>query len=143
MRINHPCFLCAVQLLVGHPGHTLYPSGSGDNRCNSSSSCPLPPFCQRISGVLVRLTTCERLTNSLPRLSLITLSPLKRRDSRSAGSTADLCQYPSRLISWGTRDSIFQVRHGENLKSLLLWMVGIEPTTPKPMVCRRRHLLRN
>ena len=27
--------------------------------------------------------------------------------------------------------SIFQVRHGENLKSLLLWTVGIEPTTPK------------
>ena len=28
-----------------------------------------------ISGVLVRLTTCKRLTNSLPKLSLITLSP--------------------------------------------------------------------
>ena len=28
-----------------------------------------------ISGVLVRLTTCKRLTKSLPRLSLITLSP--------------------------------------------------------------------
>ena len=28
-----------------------------------------------ISGVLVRLTTRKRLTNSLPKLSLITLSP--------------------------------------------------------------------
>ena len=46
-------------------------------------------------GVLVRSTTCKRLTNSLPKLSLITLVPLKRRDIRSAGYTAHLCQYPS------------------------------------------------
>ena len=31
--------------------------------------------CQGIRGVLVRLTTCKRLTNSLPKLSLVTLSP--------------------------------------------------------------------
>ena len=30
------------------------------------------PFVKVISGVLVRLTTCKRLTNSLPKLSLIT-----------------------------------------------------------------------
>ena len=29
-------------------------------------------ICQGISGVLVRLTTCKRLTDSLPKLSLIT-----------------------------------------------------------------------
>ena len=43
--------------------------------------------CQGISGVLVRLTTCKRCC-SLPKQSLITLSPpRKRRDSRSAGYT--------------------------------------------------------
>ena len=31
------------------------------------------PFVMVISEVLVRLTTCERLTNSLPKLSRITL----------------------------------------------------------------------
>ena len=31
------------------------------------------PFVKDFSGVLVRLTTCQRLTNSLPKLSLITL----------------------------------------------------------------------
>ena len=51
---------------------------------------------------------------------------MKRRDSRSAGYAADLCQYPSRFISWGYQGEFFQVRHGENLKSFLLWMVGIE-----------------
>ena len=30
------------------------------------------PFVKELSGVLVRLTTCKRLTNSLPQLSLIT-----------------------------------------------------------------------
>ena len=33
------------------------------------------PFVKVISGVLVRLTTCQMLTNSLPKLSLKTLSP--------------------------------------------------------------------
>ena len=36
---------------------------------------PTTPFVKVISGVLVRLTTCNVLTNSLPKLSLITLSP--------------------------------------------------------------------
>ena len=31
-----------------------------------------PFICQGLSGVLVRLTTCQRLTNSVPKLSLIT-----------------------------------------------------------------------
>ena len=31
------------------------------------------PFVKVSSGVLVRLTTCKRLTNSLPKLSLITI----------------------------------------------------------------------
>ena len=39
----------------------------------------MPPFVKEISGVLVRLTTCKRLTNSLPKLSLITLVPHARR----------------------------------------------------------------
>ena len=77
------------------------------------------------------MTTCKRLTNSSPKLSLITLSLPERRDSRSAEYTGGPVIYPSRFIPGGTRKSIFQVRHGENLKSLLLWMVGIEPTTQK------------
>ena len=89
------------------------------------------PCVKVISGVLVRLTTCNWLTSSVPKLSLITLSLPERRDSRSAGYTGGSVIYPSRFISWGTRKSIFQVRHGENLKRLLLWMVGIEPTTQK------------
>ena len=35
--------------------------------------------CQGISGVLVRLTTCAKLTNSLPKLSLITSSSSSSR----------------------------------------------------------------
>ena len=34
---------------------------------------PTTPFVKVLVGVLVRLTTCERLTNSLPKLSLIAL----------------------------------------------------------------------
>ena len=34
-------------------------------------------LCQVISGVLVRLNTCKRLTNSLPKLSLINAPPRK------------------------------------------------------------------
>ena len=44
------------------------------------------PYCQGIGGVLVRLTTCKILTNSLPNLSYIAPPPpRKRRDSRPAG----------------------------------------------------------
>ena len=35
----------------------------------------LSTVCQGISGVLVRLTTCKSVTNSLPKPTLITLSP--------------------------------------------------------------------
>ena len=41
-----------------------------------------------------------------------------------------------------TGESIFQVRHGESLKKLIMVDVGFEPTK-KNLVCRRRHLLRN
>ena len=34
---------------------------------------PTTPFVKVISGVLVCLTTCKRLTHSLPKLSLITV----------------------------------------------------------------------
>ena len=63
---------------------------------------------KEIGGVLLRLTTCNWLSNSLPKLRLIiTPPPLKRRDSRSAGYRADLCQYPSRFISWGYQGEYF------------------------------------
>ena len=84
-----------------------------------------------------RLITCQRLTNnSSPKLSLTTLySPLKRRDSRSAGYTGGPVNYPSRFISWVYRgESIFQVQHGKSLKKSLFYggLVGFEPTTPPP-----------
>ena len=43
-----------------------------------SPPIPVPyPYsrCEGISRVLVRVTTCKKLTNCLPKLSLITLSP--------------------------------------------------------------------
>ena len=53
--------------------------------------------------------------------------------------------YPSRFISGVYRGkNIFQVRHGwgKSEKSLLWWMWDLNPRPEKPMVCRRRHLLR-
>ena len=41
-----------------------------------------------------------------------------------------------------TGESIFQVRHGESLKSLLCGWWDLNPLPKKPMVCRRRHLLK-
>ena len=59
-----------------------------------------------LSGVLIRLTTCKRLTNNnnrfLPKLSLITLffPPETRRDGRSAGYTGGPVIFPSPFIPW-------------------------------------------
>ena len=83
--------------------------------------------CEGIRGVLVRLTT----SNSLPKLRLVTLFPLKRRDSRSAGYTGGPINIQAVSFPEDTTESIFQVLHGESRQSLLLWMVGIEPTTQK------------
>ena len=52
---------------------------------------------------LVRLTTCKRLTNSLPKLSLITLSPRETAGKQVGRIYGWTCQYPSGLISWGYR----------------------------------------
>ena len=96
------------------------------------------------SGVLVRLTTCEMLTNSLPKLSLITLPPLKRRDSRSAGYIyGRTCQYPSGFIFWGYRGEYFSSStwgKSEKMYYCGWWDMNLRPE--KPMVGRRRHLLR-
>ena len=78
-----------------------------------------------ISGVLVRLTTCKRLTNSLPKLSLITFFPLKRRDNRSAGYTSGPVNIQAVSFPGDTRESIFQVRHGESLKEFVVVDGGI------------------
>ena len=66
----------------------IYPTGCGMGSPMKGSSSrdiphgtlhtmPMGSSCLRISGVLVRLITRQRLTNSLPKLSLnlITLSP--------------------------------------------------------------------
>ena len=36
-----------------------------------------------------------------------------------------------------TGESIFQVRHGENLKKFIMVDVGLEPTTQRSHICRR------
>ena len=36
------------------------------------------PLAKELVGVLVRLTTCQRSTNSLPKLSLVTLDTCRR-----------------------------------------------------------------
>ena len=84
-----------------------------------------------ISGVLNRLTTCKRLTDSVPKLSLITLSPLNRRDSRSAGYTGGPVNIQAVSFPEYTRKSVFQVRHGGSLKKFIMVDVGPEPTTQK------------
>ena len=63
----------------------LVPSNSSTNGVDGSTNCStngvdgramdFGSCVQGIRGVLVRLTTCKRLTNSLPKLNLITLPP--------------------------------------------------------------------
>ena len=59
------------------------------------------------------------------------------------------CQYPRGFISWGYRRGEYfsSSTRGRSEKGYNCgwsdWMVGFEPTTHKPMVCRRRHFLRN
>ena len=54
---------------------------------------------------------------------------MKRRDSRSAGYTGG----PVQAVSFpgDTGENIYQVRHGESLKKVIMVDVGIEPTTQK------------
>ena len=90
-------------------------------------------FVKVLVGVLVRFTTCKRLTNnSLPKLSLITLAPSETAGYQVGRIFWRICQYPSGLISWGYRGEFFSSSTwGESEKSLWLWVVGFEPTTPK------------
>ena len=71
------------------------------------------------------------LANSLPKLSLVPSSPLKRRDSRSAGFTGGPVDIQAVSFPGYTGESIFQVRHGESLKKFIMVDVGLEPTTQK------------
>ena len=66
-----------------------------------------------ISGVLVRLTTCKRLTNSLPKLSLTTLFPPETAGYQVGGIYGRACQYPSGFISWGYRRVFFKFDMGK------------------------------
>ena len=76
--------------------------------------------------MLVRLATCKRLTNSLPKLSLTTLSPpLKRQDSRSTGYTGGPVNIQAVSFPEDTGESIFQVRHGESLNKFIIVDGGI------------------
>ena len=82
----------------------------------------------------MRLTTCKRLTNSLPKLSLITLFPLKRRDSWSAGHIGEQVNIQSVSFLEYTGESIAQVRHGERLKKYIIYLLvdgGIGTHDPK------------
>ena len=55
----------------------------------------------------MRLTTCKRLTNSLPKLSLITLPPPETAGYQVGRVYGRTCQYPSDFISWGYRGEYF------------------------------------
>ena len=88
--------------------------------------------------------TCKRLTSSLPKLSLITLSPPETAGSQVGRIYGRICQYPSDFISWGYRGEHFSSSTWG--KSEVRYYCGwwdSNPRPQKPMVCRRRHLLRN
>ena len=53
----------------------VYYGGCGDRTHDPKNhGLSTTPFVKDFSGVLVSLTTCKRLTNSLPKLSLITVA---------------------------------------------------------------------
>ena len=56
-------------------GAVLQGCDSNNMRLRARQQLAAEPVVEVISGVLVRLTTCQRLTNSLPKLSVITLFP--------------------------------------------------------------------
>ena len=71
--------------------------------------------------VLVRLTTRKRLTNSLPELSLITLPPPETAEYQIGRIYGRTCQCIQAVSFPGdTGESIFQVRHGESLKTIVV-----------------------
>ena len=57
------------------------------------------PFVKVIRGVLVRLTTCKRLTNSLPKLSLITLPPPETAGYQVGRIYGRTCQLSKKLMT--------------------------------------------
>ena len=68
----------------------------------------LGTYMLRNYGVLVRLTTCKRLTSSLPKLSLIILFPPETAGYQVGRIYGRTCQYPSGFISFlGIPGSIF------------------------------------
>ena len=92
-----------------------------------------------------RLTTCKRLSTSLPKLSLVTLFPPETAGYQVGRIYGRTCQYPSGLISWGYRGEYFwNLDMGKVWKRLSWWMVGSEPTTQKKHgLVRTPHMLRN
>ena len=84
---------------------------------------------------LVRWVTGKRLTNRLPKLSLITLPPFEQRDSWS--SYGAVRAYSEVLYNlWGPRESdLSDSRHEEirfSLKSVFIVDVRVELTTNDP-----------
>ena len=92
-----------------------------------------------VSGVLVRLTTCKRLTDTrslLPKLPYYTLPPWNGGISGRSDIRADLSIIQAVSFPGYTGEITFQVRHGESLNKFIMADVGFEPTTQK------RHLSR-
>ena len=89
------------------------------------------PYCQGISGVLVRLTTCKKLTNSLPNLSLITLSPPETAGYQVVRINGRTCQLSKPFHFLGIPGRVFFKfdMDGESLKKFIMVDVGFEPTT--------------
>ena len=65
------------------------------------------------------------LINSLPKLSLITLSPAETAGSRSAGYTRGPVNIQAVSFLADVGESIFQVRRGESLKKFIIADGGI------------------
>ena len=93
------------------------------------------PFVKALAG-LARLVICTRLTNSLPKLCLITLSPLKRRDSRSAGYAGGPVNISKPFHFLGIPGKAFfkfdmPIYMGKSGKSLLWWIWDLNPRPKK------------
>ena len=81
------CFLCEFL----SPRFSFYTLGFPPRRPYADAICKV------ISGVLVRLTTCKRSTNSLPKLSLIT--PVSSSSSRCFVRASISCfPSPARML---------------------------------------------
>ena len=103
-----------------YPADLLFRRFRGEECSEGYSLGKLLVNCQGFSGILVRLTTCKRFTDSIPKLSLTTIFPPETAGYQVGQTYRRTCQYIQAVSFPGyTGESIFQIRLGENLKSSL------------------------